>query len=224
MISIITISLNSEKTIERTMRSVLDQSFRDIEYIIVDGNSTDNTHNIIDELLYENENNAQPLKIKVYKSRDNGISDAFNKGLLHSNGNFLIYLNSDDYFISTTIIEECNKLLINDEEIYCGNIKILENNKTVNSRLRKFGFEHEIMHPSTFIGKKVFKKVGGFNEEYKISMDFDFFIRCRANNIIFNLLSKTITIFSVDGISSNQISKLLNENNRIRRIYFFVMY
>ena len=81
MISIITISLNSEKTIERTMRSVLGQSFRDIEYIIVDGNSTDNTHNIIDELLYENENNALLSFAKKHKININTIKGGWETNL-----------------------------------------------------------------------------------------------------------------------------------------------
>ena len=101
--SIITVCFNSEKTIKKTIQSVLNQTFKNFEYIIVDGNSTDKTVNIIKSF--------QDNRIKIFSEPDLGIADAMNKGIKKSRGKWIHILNSDDYYFSNNSLLKASKFL-----------------------------------------------------------------------------------------------------------------
>lgn len=106
-ISVITVSFNSEHTISDTIESVLNQTYNDIEYIIVDGSSSDNTMQIIKE--YESKFEMSGKKLKWISEKDNGIYDAMNKGIKLSSGEVIGLLNSDDYYIDSLAVEDIAK-------------------------------------------------------------------------------------------------------------------
>ena len=117
--SIVTVSYNSEKTIEETIRSVIFQSCKDYEYILVDGGSTDNTLNIV--------NNYKKYFNKIISEKDNGIYDAINKGIKVASGEIISILNSDDIYYSNNVLSDVENVFENDQNYKCviGNKNLL---------------------------------------------------------------------------------------------------
>ena len=197
LISIITVVYNGENHIEKTINSVLQQTYSNVEYIIIDGGSSDNTVNIIKK--YENQ-------IDYWISeKDSGIADAWNKGIILSSGEIIGILNADDiYSIDTLSIIQKN--LPNSEYwVSYGICKLIENNQIIgindnifneNNLITGFGF----VHTTCFVPLINYKKIGLFDINYKIALDTDFLIRCYSNNIPFIKMSNT-TYMSVGGIS-----------------------
>jgi len=179
-ISIITATYNSALTVRDTIESVLRQSYKDVEYIIIDGDSTDNTLDIINEY--------KGKIAKVISESDKGIYDAMNKGIKIATGDIIGMLNSDDFFTSNNIIErvvnafEKNKSL---DMIY-GDIHFVSSqnlsrpiryysSKVFYPALFRFGFMPA--HPSCYIKKKCFEEYGLYSLDYKIAADYDLLIR-----------------------------------------------
>ena len=133
-VSIITVCYNSEKTIERTIRSVLSQNYKNYEYIVIDGNSTDNTLKII---------NKYRKKIDIFKSeKDRGIYDAINKGIKHSSGSIISILHSDDVFYDKLTIKNVVSNFKSNQKIDCliGNTVIVKKNSKKKLRNYKANF------------------------------------------------------------------------------------
>lgn len=181
-ISIITVTYNSEKTIRDTILSVLNQSYANIEYIIVDGNSKDNTGKII--LEYESKFDG---RLKWISEKDKGIYDAMNKGIRMSTGDIIGILNSDDFLTSNDIIYTVNNTfeLYNPDAIY-GDVHFVNDidlNKTTRyysskifkRGLMRFGFMPA--HPSLYMRRECFDKFGLYKTNYKIAADFEFLLR-----------------------------------------------
>ena len=178
--SIVTVSYNSEKTIEETIRSVIFQSCKDYEYILVDGGSTDNTLNIV--------NNYKKYFNKIISEKDNGIYDAINKGIKVASGEIISILNSDDIFYSNSVLSDVRNVFENDHNYKCviGNTLIFKaiNNQKKIIRNYKSNFYNWMIylgysppHPSSFFKKEVYSKFGLYNTKFKIAGDFDFFLR-----------------------------------------------
>lgn len=182
-VSVITVTYNSELTISDTIVSVLSQNYSNIEYIIIDGKSTDNTINIIKK--YEANH---PNKIKWISEKDNGIYDAMNKGITTATGDIIGILNSDDFFTSNDIISKIvNAFQKNPsiEAVY-GDIHFVKpenlnkciryySSKIFSRPLMRLGFMPA--HPSFYMKKNSFKKYGLYKTDYKIAADFEFLLR-----------------------------------------------
>jgi glycosyltransferase involved in cell wall biosynthesis len=208
-ISIITVCLNSELTILHTLNSVLTQSYKNIEHIIVDGGSTDKTLEFIKEYNFRN-------KIIIHQKKS-GIYNAMNLGIKKSKGDYICILNADDIFNSNVTIEEVVKKIIknNDYSIFLGDIVFFDSEnfkkinrnydvKNFNKNLLKFGIMPP--HPGTFIKKEIYLKYGMYEENYKIASDFDFFLRILyKNNNNFKKLNLLITRMKTGGISGKDI-------------------
>jgi len=173
-ISMITVSLNSEKTIEQTIKSVLEQDYANLEYIIIDGGSTDRTLEIV---------NQYKSKIDVIVSeKDNGISDAFNKGIRRATGDVIGIINSDDTLLHDALQAVADNY--DDEtDVYRGNI-IFYNPQTgftcreiPSMKFPKLPFFIHVAHQGTFVAKKAYDKYGVYDEKIKYSMDLDFLMR-----------------------------------------------
>lgn len=200
-ISIITINYNDAIGLEKTILSVLNQTYSDFEYIVIDGNSTDGSKEVIQK--YQN-------KINYWVSEpDKGIYNAMNKGINAATGDYLLFMNSGDVLIDDKkILTICAEKL--KEDIVAFDCFLEKDNKTVGRRTHienptlfyvyKNGFKHQ----STFIKKSLFEKLGLYNESYKIAGDYEFWIRCFLNP---STTSKSYTtplaIFQLDGISQN---------------------
>jgi len=178
-ISIITVCLNSVATIEEALQSVLSQDYPNIEYVVVDGASTDGTLDIIDK--YRDKIGAS------ISEPDEGIYDAMNKGIALATGDVIGILNSDDFYASKSIISQVARELENDDiDAVYGDVAIVRSrNKEKIVRyysskaFRPEGFAYGYMpaHPTFFTYKKFYQSQGGFKTDYHIAADYELLIR-----------------------------------------------
>lgn len=214
LVSIITIVYNSENTLEKTIKSVINQSYENIEYIIIDGGSTDRSLEIIKK--YQ-------TKICYWISeKDNGISDAFNKGIMKANGEIIGIINSDDWYEKDaveSIVKEYNL----KNEIICAKIKLWNTENHFNIKTSTLvGIEKQmkIWHPGMFVPKKVYSEIGLFNVNIKIMMDYDFILRCIQQKIKFKFIEACISNMKYGGVSNQLITKSMKETLWIKNKYF----
>lgn len=222
-ISVITVSKNAGSTIEKTILSVISQTYDNLEYIVIDGDSQDDTLSILNK--YEN-------KItKIISEPDNGIYNAMNKGVANSSGNLIIFLNSNDSFFSLDVIEKISNKInkLNNVDIFYGNVLIEDiiNNKSniwKATPISKFSlFRGAIPHPATIYRKKAFEICGNFDESFKIAGDYEWTIRAFLKfGLNFYYLNETITVFNKGGISTSDNYALMQkkEKNIIRNRYY----
>lgn len=211
-VSIITVCFNSENTIEKTIQSLLNQTYEDIEYIIVDGKSTDGTLQIIDKYKVR-----FGSRIKVISEHDNGIYDAMNKGIKMASGTLIGMINSDDYY-ECNAIENMVKALDSDTNtVLYGMQRFVRNGNEEKTVLYRHEFldKQMIAHPSCFVTKDVYEKYGVFNLDYKSSADYEFMLRLFHNsNVVFKPVYKIISSFETGGMSSSEIG--VKETARLR--------
>lgn len=213
-ISIITITFNSKNCIQHCLNSILQQSYEDIELIIVDGQSQDNTFSIVEDLLDSYSN-----KILISES-DNGIYDALNKGIKLSNGDVLGFVHSDDLLASPLIVSEIVEKISKEnlDGVY-GNLNYVQKSN-VNKIVRKWksnDFDYDLLkkgwmpaHPTFFLKKSVYEKHGLFNLNYSISADYDFMIRVLSDRSLkFGYLPKVITKMRVGGESNRSLKNII---------------
>lgn len=179
LISVISVCYNSAETLARALKSVAKQDWHKIEHIIIDGESTDGTKEVIEQF--------KPLLAHVVSEADNGIYDAMNKGLDKANGDIICFLNSDDYYASTDVLSRVAKLMHENKlDALIGDVAFFhkENPMRTIRRYRSDRFTPERLslgwmpaHPALFLRKEVFRSVGKFNTNYRIAGDFEFIVR-----------------------------------------------
>lgn len=200
LFSIITVCFNSEKTIERTIQSVLNQTFHDFEYIIVDGASTDGTLEIIKkyEALFHG-------KMKWISEKDKGIYDAMNKGIGLAAGELIGLLNSDDYY-EYDALEKISKAYGHYKySIIYGAVRAVRDGREVMVYVKNHEFIEQdmITHPSCFVSKSVYDRFGVYSLQYPYSADYEFMLRIRRENEIhYARIYDIITNFSDGGVSN----------------------
>ena len=235
--TIITIAYNSEKTIERTIKSVLAQTYKEYEYIIVDGGSKDLTLDIVRkyEPFFEG-------RMKWKSEPDNGIYNAMNKGIGRSSGDIIGIVNSDDWLEpdALEIIKEC---YVNHHKstdgVYCGWINFhyadgtVQVMKTNHNLLLSWSKKYEmagIRHPGTFVPKAVYEKFGVFDESIKIMADTDLILRFLFNGVKFYYPDKVVSNMSDGGVSNAQLMKackdykMILKKNNVTGIIFYRLY
>lgn len=178
-VSIITVCLNSAETIEDTINSVLGQDYKDIEYIVVDGGSTDGTLGIIKRY----KNNIA----KVISEPDSGIYDAMNKGIKSSTADIIATLNSDDVYTDQTIVGEVVEFIQSKslDAAYGDLVYIDQNGATSITRFWKAGVYKKgafrygwvLPHPTFFCRKNIFERFGYFNDKLQVAADFELMLR-----------------------------------------------
>ncbi|OGC08487.1 hypothetical protein A2230_08200 [candidate division WOR-1 bacterium RIFOXYA2_FULL_36_21] len=179
-VSIITVVLNGEKYFEETIQSVINQNYPNIEYIIIDGGSTDSTLDIIKK--YEK-------NIDYWVSEpDHGLYDAINKGISVAKGEIIASLHSDDLYFYNNVVKRVVDEFMKDNELYWvyGDFCSIDENSKIkniyripnyNWKMLLFSNYCYIPHPTTFFRKEVFNQVGHLDDRYKLSADYDFFLR-----------------------------------------------
>ena len=203
-ISIITIAYNSGKTIERTIESVVNQDYNNKEYIIIDGKSTDNTMDIVSKY-------SDRIDF-VLSEKDKGISDAFNKGIENSTGDLIVCINSDDYMMPHAL-EYVAEHYEEGIDLFCGNLILWNQDTDYKCRIEpslKFPvppFFCKPAHQGVFATKKIYKSLGGYDENIKYAMDLDFLIRATNVNAKFKHLDFDIAVFKLGGATSESIFK-----------------
>ena len=223
--SIITVSYNSEKTIERTINSVLNLTYPNVEYIIIDGASHDNTTGIIKR--YESRFNGR----MIWKSEpDHGIFDAMNKGIRLASGDIIGIVNSDDWLEANALDVVANAFEANGRgrnAIYCGGIVFHYCNggkKRMDADIHSFKMwaplyiMKGVRHPATFVPYPVYQKIGMFNDQMRISADQDFILRCYFGGVAFVAIPQVISNMSEGGISTVESKKSIEMSTIDRRI------
>jgi len=199
-ISVITVCFNAEIYIEQTIKSVIEQKKAEIEYIIIDGGSTDKTLSIIKQ--YE------PKITKWISEPDKGIADAMNKGIKLATGDYLLFLHADDYFPEVDVVSKAQGYMTSNADIYAFDVIFKTNTKDIKKRTRPFGlrayFKTPVMHQGAFCKKELFQQLNGFNASFKIAMDYDFFYRAYQHGIKMEIYDQTMSIMRDTGISSRQ--------------------
>lgn len=211
--------LNAAHFIERSIKSVISQSYRPIEYIIVDGDSKDGTKDIID--VYRDH-----IAVLISES-DRGIYDAMNKGFLASTGDVIFYLNADDYFYEDRVVEKAVEAFeASDESMICygdvlikdGNSEYLKSHRNID---KEFLFRDTICHQAVFAKRELFDRCGYFDLEYKACADYDWLLKCIIKyRFKSHYLPSIITAYNRNGFSSVQNQAFWKEKDEIRRKYF----
>ena len=224
MVSVITACLNSERDIEQTIRSVIDQTYPNIEYVIIDGGSTDKTVDIIKK--YEDH------IAKWISEPDRGVYDAMNKGIIHSTGDILYFLNSGDHLYSNNVIKNVVNNFLNGSIVgVYGNVEVISKHKksvrgckvTYNNLLYR-----RVCHQALFVRRSLFDEFGRFSTELKFSADHEFVVKSiKRYPDGFLYVDEVIATYKDGGMSCKMMErtkiddlKILSSNYDIIRFLF----
>ncbi len=202
LVSIITVCWNSEKTIERTIKSVMVQTYGNIEYIIVDGASTDQTVSIAEK--YQQ---VAGFTITIISEPDDGIYDAMNKGINAAHGDIIGILNSDDWY-EADAVERSVKAICDSGEDKCvsyGDMRFWSPDGMSKTLHRPYTeLERDmIFHPTCFVTKETYSEYGGFNQDYRLAADYELMLRLYKKGVTFVDNGGTIANFSLEGASAS---------------------
>lgn len=209
-ISIVTVCYNSINTIEETILSVLNQTYQDIEYIIIDGGSTDGTVDIIKKY-------ANRLAYWVSEP-DKGIYDAMNKGIAAATGDYINFMNSGDMFASNDVLSSFKNYVSDDIEIIYGDVKLSYRGKELIRKplpLCQIISMVPFCHQSTFVKTTELKR-RPFNTEYCITADYDFFYNSYKDKKKFQYIPLIVAVYNAtNGVSTDSLSDSMHEKFRI---------
>lgn len=211
LISIIIPTYNSEKQISIALRSIVNQSFKDIEVIIMDGLSTDKTVEIAEKYK------SKISQLRIFSEKDSGIYDAMNKGVVKANGNWLYFLGSDDYLYEKTTFKNISKyLLTNKYDFVYGNIYSDRFNGEYDGEFNYVKLaKQNICHQAIFFNKKIFNTIGNFNLKYKSHADWDHNIRCfYSSEIKKKFINRIVANYADGGFSSLNFDKVFEKEKK----------
>ena len=226
-ISIITITFNSEKTVEETILSVISQNYDNLEYLIIDGGSKDGTMKIVEKY--------RDKVAFVVSEPDKGICDAFNKGIAHATGDIIGIINSDDILLPGAL-ETVANYYSPEIDVYSGDV-LMWNDQTGQTYIRKpdlefrgFNKRFKACHPARFITREAYNRYGTYSLDFRYCMDVDLlirFIRCGAR---FIHIDKPLTKFRIGATSSDPVFKKkrdyynLISNNGGSKLNFYIFW
>lgn len=224
-VSLITACYNRGKTISTAIESVLNQDYNDIEYLIIDGDSTDNSMDIIQ--TYKEDIDV------IISEKDTGIYNALNKGILNSTGDILGIMHSDDFFYCTETISNIVDLFKNTDAdiVYANGMYVEENNIDIVKRIYRSNiYKHYYLyfgwiplHTTIYVKREVFEKYGLYREDFKIASDYEISLRWFKNkNVKKVFLNKWVVKMRLGGkstdirqqkVKSSEDLKIINEYN-----------
>lgn len=211
-LSIITINYNNKEGLIKTIDSVARQTWTDFEFIVIDGGSTDGGKELI-------ENNHQ---INYWLSeKDSGVYNAMNKGIRKATGDYVIFMNSGDYFYDSTVLEKVQESFNSNIGILYGN-SFFFNNRGYNKVIKppkklRFGFFYDdgINHQAAFIKRSLFYDYFFYNEDYKICADWEFFIILIClYNVSYKHIDEIICYYDFSGISADPKNRAMYDEER----------
>lgn len=213
-ISVITVCYNSEKTIRRTIESVLNQKYSNVDYVIIDGGSTDGTVNIIRE--YEKE-------IAYWCSeKDKGIYDAMNKGIIRSKGEIIAFMNSDDWYNDNIFKKVASYFKSTNVEMMYGDYNIVWSDDLVekvcldNLNLDDIYYKNLFCHQALFMKRELFNRIGMYNLNYKFAADYEWILRSYLGKVKFGYFPEIICYFKFGGASAVYKKSGAIENKKIK--------
>lgn len=223
LVTVVTVVYNGEKHLEQAIKSVINQTYKNIEYIIIDGGSTDGTPDIIqhykDHIAY------------WISEPDNGIYHAMNKGIKKASGEFIGMLNADDWYEPNVIEKVANKIDslegdVEDRVIYCDSYNYDEELsagfKTKQTSEMKYWKGMTVSHQAMFIHCTIYEKLGLYSLDYCFASDYEFFLRMIKAGIRFEKLDFHGINFRMGGASTTYMNRSISEVSRIIRMYFGV--
>lgn len=219
LISIVTINYNNCDGLRKTIDSVVAQTFKDFEWIVIDGGSTDGSKELIEQF-------ADHFAYWVSEP-DKGIYNAMNKGIKVAKGKYLQFLNSGDWLVDENVVKDFSEASF-EADIVGGGIRLIyeDYNKDVMSPKHvsfDFFIHGTLCHQSAFIKKSLFDKCGGYNENYRIVSDRDFFMRSIVVfSASYNSFNRIVACFPVNGISANPMYDKEREED-VRKSFLCIM-
>lgn len=218
-LTIITVTYNCDRWLQRTFDSVLSQNFKDYEYIVVDGQSTDKTLEII-------ENNIERFEGRLcyISEKDNGLYDAMNKGIALARGEYIGIINGDDYYTENTFSTIVDLLEREQAQIVYSDLLYSKEGKVDLQSLLPANHENlkirmSVNHPTCFVERSVYKIYGCFDLSYRIVADYELMVRFYINGCKFAKADKVLAIMESGGISSNN-RKSIREKYIVHKKYF----
>jgi glycosyltransferase involved in cell wall biosynthesis len=205
-ISIITINFNNILGLKKTIESVVSQTYKKIQYIIIDGNSTDGSK----EFLHEN---SACFDYWVSEP-DNGIYHAMNKGIFHAKGEYLLFLNSGDTLLNEFILESVSNKCLGDELIFF-NFKNQMIKKETLSFL-DFWFQTPYCHQAIFFKKTIFEEFGLYKENLRIVGDWEIILKSLYFNKKYKIFNEDIVNIDLNGISNTKDGQIIAQRERIQ--------
>lgn len=215
LVSIITVVFNGEKYIEDTIKSVISQDYAKIEYIIIDGGSTDGTANIIEKYI-------DKIDVLVV-GKDDGIYDAMNIGIKMSKGDIIGIINSDDYYAQNAVslvvkaFEDKNTDIVFGDKVMIDECRSLRKRVSVELPDKLKNVNISIVHPTVFVKQAVYDNIN-YDKKYKICADRDMFYKAFNAEYNFYKINKVIAYMRCGGISSKPFAAL-NDQYNIRKKY-----
>lgn len=210
-LSIVTINLNNKDGLQKTIDSVVSQTFRDFEWIVIDGGSTDGSKELIEQY-------ADYFSYWVSEP-DKGIYNAMNKGIKVAKGEYLQFLNSGDWLVDETALERCFSHGFTADIAY-GDLYYYNGEKLDHTvvypellTLRLF-YQRSIGHPSSFI-RNVLLQDSLYNESYKIVSDWEFFLKQAFDHKVFEHINEFVVCYNMDGISSTSLDLAMAERKKV---------
>jgi len=215
--SIVTVCFNAEKTIGETVASLVGQSFRDFEYIVVDGASSDCTLDIVRSQL------AFPATI--ISEKDQGIYDAMNKGIANASGEILYFLNADDRFENDAVLQRISDAFVarGEPELLWGNVTYQYPNKGIHRSFQHITRNNlvflDLNHQATFAKRALFERVAGFDLRFRLNADYDFLLRALHGDASYAWADVDVARFNADGRHVRDVSFLRKERQAVRMQY-----
>ncbi len=217
MITVITICLNCENVIEKTINSVVSQVETEIEYIIKDGHSIDNTNNLVKKMIKECKN--ENVHFKHIISSDSGIYDAMNQAIEKASGEWVIFMNAGDCFFNQYVLKDSYQFMSNTEyDVLYGNTVYLLNPKYFFVQIHNIAEMKDycsLGHQSTFVKLDIIKN-NLFDIQYKIAGDYEFFRRIMEKKKKFLYINMIISICDREGVSARKTMLMYEENWQVK--------
>jgi glycosyltransferase involved in cell wall biosynthesis len=213
-VTIVTVCFNARDTVEKTITSVLSQSYAQIEYVVVDGGSSDGTAEIVRRF--------GPELAAWVSERDAGISEAMNKGLRMSGGELLLFLHADDYLVDTDAIASAiDQVNESNADIYAFDIYFSTTKGLQRYRPRGYtwhmNFKTGVYHQAALCRRRLFERIGHFDPTLRIAMDYDFFLRAYRADAVLRRVPAAFSVMRDTGISSRRDWASLQERFREER-------
>ena len=212
LVSVLTPCYNSAETIEKTLECIENQTYSNIEYIIIDGGSTDATLEIINR-----HKDRLPRRFTLVSEQDAGIYDAMNKGIRLAKGELIGIVNSDDWYEPDTVRQAVNHYNNEKYQVIYGMQRTYEEDREKSVFINNHEFLHEqmITHPTCFVTKAAYEDFGTFDLKYKSSADLDLMLRFYdTKKVVFTPVMHVMSNFRLGGMSSSQLG--VRESAKIR--------
>jgi glycosyltransferase involved in cell wall biosynthesis len=217
-IDVITVSYNSIEYLQRCFDSVRKNRSSINKYIVIDGGSSDGTVELIERNL--------DIISDYVSEPDDGISDAFNKGVVRCEAEFILIVNSDDWILDTNLADIRSQIESNDEIVFTPMVSFLANvcQGVFTSNPDYISKFNSVLHPGCLVSTHVYKHIGLYDKALYIAMDYDFFSRCFKADIKYRHIDLPLVAFQEGGTSRQRRYRILMESFKIRKRYFGVIF